>query len=348
MKFDINDCLSKLDSIQCELRSGELCNVENPYFSVVIPTYKRVDLLKEAIDSAINQSDFDKPYEIIVVDNDDCVEVNDTEAFIKELDIPNLYYYKNMVNLGACGNWNRCVMLARSKWVVMCHDDDLMKPNCLSVMARILDKHRNDKKQVGYIRPSGESFYSANIKAPTNIQKTNRFNKSDTSMIRFTYNNVILGGGCTWAGAPTCGTLINRDAFISVGGYNQELSPCPDCYVPYHMLKNYGVYKTCHSLGFYRWGENDTYRKPTLIGLISAYNEFLEILSQKHFMVRLFSNEHFANCALYYCKKGKEADVNISIDEINKIRNFKYSKFKLKVLLFIRKAYSAIQNIFAR
>ena len=96
MKFDINDCLSKLDSIPCELRCGELSNVENPFFSIVIPTYKRADLLKEAINSAINQLDFDKPYEIIVVDNDDCNEVNESEALVREMNIPNLYYYKNV------------------------------------------------------------------------------------------------------------------------------------------------------------------------------------------------------------------------------------------------------------
>lgn len=40
-----------------------------PKITIAIPTYKRPELLKEALDSAINQIGYTE-YEIIVVDND--------------------------------------------------------------------------------------------------------------------------------------------------------------------------------------------------------------------------------------------------------------------------------------
>ena len=39
-----------------------------PEITIAIPTYKRTELLKEAIDSAINQTDYAN-YDILVVDN---------------------------------------------------------------------------------------------------------------------------------------------------------------------------------------------------------------------------------------------------------------------------------------
>ena len=49
-----------------------------PQYTIAIPTFNRVDLLKLAIDSAVNQDDF-SDYEILVVDNnperDDATEL---------------------------------------------------------------------------------------------------------------------------------------------------------------------------------------------------------------------------------------------------------------------------------
>ena len=67
MKYDIIDNFKRTEKIQSELRFGDFDKVKDPFFSVVIPTYRRPDLLKETIMSAVNQENFDFPYEIIVV-----------------------------------------------------------------------------------------------------------------------------------------------------------------------------------------------------------------------------------------------------------------------------------------
>ncbi len=347
MKFDIQDCFKKIQDVPCVLRVGnpELC--AEPVVSVVIPTFKRPDLLKQTIESAIAQDDFNCAYEIIVVDNDDADGINETEKMLAAMNVSNLLYYKNTKNIGASGNWNRCILLARSNWVIMCHDDDLLKRDCIATMSRIISIHADDRLPLGYVRSTAESFFENGI-YPVERKKRKQLPKKRTALIKYGYKDVVWGGGATWAGAPTCGTLINRKAALEVGGYNAELSPCCDCYLPYHMLGKYRVYKTYHSLGRYRWSENDTYRKSTLVNLIAAYNEFLEILSRKHWIVRFFSNEHYADCVMYYRKKGKEANVEISDEEINSVRKLSYSTVKLKVLYLCRRINSGIKVLAAK
>lgn len=112
-----------------------------PEITIAIPTYKRTDLLKEAIDSAINQIAYTN-YDIIVVDNNperDC----DTEKLMRSYNNPIISYYKNSENLGMVGNWNRLFTLAKGIYVVMLHDDDLLYPNYLSTIIKSCSKLPN-------------------------------------------------------------------------------------------------------------------------------------------------------------------------------------------------------------
>lgn len=110
MKYDIIDNFKRTEKIQSELRFGDFNKVKDPFFSVVIPTYRRPDLLKETIMSAANQENFDFPYEIIVVDNEATDTINETELLIRDLDIENVYYYKNKKNFynSICHNHINC------------------------------------------------------------------------------------------------------------------------------------------------------------------------------------------------------------------------------------------------
>lgn len=346
-KYKIKDNYTIIKDIPCDLKYGDYKNVPIPKMSVVIPTFGRPELLKETILSAANQENIDFQYEIIIVDNEATEYENNTEKMIRELNASNVFYYKNRINVKALGNWNRCMLVARADWIVMCHDDDLMKSDCLNIMNQIIREHQKDKKPIGYVRSSAEAIFSEKLNA---VQRKERkkLSKKKTALIKYNYWDVICGGGATWAGAPTCGTLINRKAIIELGGYNPELSPCADCYIPYFMLDKYGVYRTYYDFGQYRWGENDTYKKSTLIGLIKAYYEFLEILSEKYFIVNFFKNEHYIDCVHYYRSKGLEANVVISEKEINEIHPMNYSKNKLKMLYLIRKINSGIKTIFTK
>lgn len=105
-----------------------------PEMSIMIPTFRRANELKEALDSALHQTGV-QDYEVVVVDNDENVDV-DTDTLLKEycLKYKNLLYYRNEKNLGMCGNWNRCFQLSRSEYLCILHDDDLLCPNYLKTL----------------------------------------------------------------------------------------------------------------------------------------------------------------------------------------------------------------------
>lgn len=114
--------------------------VSTPLVSIAIPTYKRPDLLHEAIESALSQREC-SPYEVIVIDNDQSSEIlKVVGCFPSE----RITVYQNLSNIGMWGNMNRVLELARGEWILILCDDDLLKPNAIRAFERILLTHENE------------------------------------------------------------------------------------------------------------------------------------------------------------------------------------------------------------
>jgi glycosyltransferase involved in cell wall biosynthesis len=103
-------------------------------FSVVITTYNRLDLLKRAIASALNQT---IPCEVIVAD--DC-SADETETYIKSLG-NSVVYHRNEVNKGHAATVNAGVEKASGDWIKFLDDDDYLAPNCLEEMVKAISLH---------------------------------------------------------------------------------------------------------------------------------------------------------------------------------------------------------------
>lgn len=108
-------------------------------FSVVITTYNRLDLLKRAINSALNQT---IECEIIVAD--DCSS-DGTFEYVKELQekLPprkkqQLIYLCNSTNSGHAASVNAGVAKAKGEWIKFLDDDDYLASNCLEEMQRAI------------------------------------------------------------------------------------------------------------------------------------------------------------------------------------------------------------------
>lgn len=110
----------------------------NSPIEIVIPTYKRPNLLLEALKSAINQ-DVDFQYLITIIDNDpDSMNLN----FLNKLEYKNrIRYIRNKDNLSLFGNWNRAIQVSKAPFVALLHDDDLLEDNYLSCVLKIIDKY---------------------------------------------------------------------------------------------------------------------------------------------------------------------------------------------------------------
>lgn len=103
-------------------------------FSIVITTYNRLDLLKRAIDSALNQT---VPCEVIVADN---ASTDGTEDYVLSLG-EQVRYVRNPSNLNHAGAVNAGAEAATGEWIKLVDDDDYLAPPCIEVMSDAIARH---------------------------------------------------------------------------------------------------------------------------------------------------------------------------------------------------------------
>lgn len=102
----------------------------NPFFSVAIPTFRRPQLLRQAIDSVLAQSDQD--FEIVVSDDEEPEgEIWALLASLARQD-DRIRPVRNPAPHGQVPNTNNAIRAATGQWVKLLHDDDALYPNCLA------------------------------------------------------------------------------------------------------------------------------------------------------------------------------------------------------------------------
>lgn len=274
--FKYVDNFAKYKNVKSSLIIGEIDGNKRPLITIAIPTYKRPKLLKEAIDSALDQVGFDD-YEVIIVDNDDTFEIkSETQKLIESYDSDKLFYYKNDKNIGMFGNWNRCIELANGKYISILNDDDWLEKEFLKEITKLIKENRACFSNYNTIDLRGKSNYRKKVK------KSVKFNQKIKLL------NMLLGN----ISAGTLGTLFNKEKVISLGGYNENFFPSSDYYFHSNYIKKFGGIKTKFILSNYRIHENESAKKenlekwPIIDGLFKIYiskfinlpNVFLEYL----------------------------------------------------------------------
>lgn len=187
--FEYKDNFTRYKHIKSNLLVGETKNIPNPKITIAIPTYRRFHLIKNVLNSAINQVKFEN-YEIIVIDNEALQEENETERLIKQYNNPKILYYKNEKNIEIVGNWNKCIELVRGEYVTILNDDDwlnrnflyeimrnIKKDNAISVVSKIYDcrkkENNNHKKNIK------ENILKKIYKMTCSIKKIKQYNILD-------------------------------------------------------------------------------------------------------------------------------------------------------------------------
>jgi len=107
--------------------------------TIAIPVFERYEFFEDAVNSAINQS---VPCNVIVVDN--CSSHSLFKDFVDSMKLPNLLYFRNSENVGAIGNWNKCIELSRTKWVSILHSDDMLSKEYVARMAQVISDNDNE------------------------------------------------------------------------------------------------------------------------------------------------------------------------------------------------------------
>ena len=181
-------------------------------FSICIPVYNMERTIARCLQSALNQRHGD--FEILLLDNQ---STDRTLEIALSFQDPRLRVQQNSTNLGAYGNHNECLRLARGKWVKFLHGDDELLPDCLAVFDRVLKAC-----------PSEVALLSCGaIQYDQSDRESSRtYLPDELLMIRpALLDEFILAGNIV--GTPTM-SLLHRERLLAMGGFDCAMEPGSD------------------------------------------------------------------------------------------------------------------------
>lgn len=186
-------------------------HTDNPLVSIVIPTYNKVNILKDCLTSVVCFTNV--PYELIIVD--DCSS-DATEAFLRSVD--NVTIIRNEENLDFLRSANAGAANAKGKYIMFLNNDVFVRPNWLSILINTIETYPN----CGAVGPKF-------INMDGTLQEAGSIILSDANVIQYgrgdgvfqpEYNYVREVDYCSAA----C-LLISTDLFIELGGFNERYTP---------------------------------------------------------------------------------------------------------------------------
>ena len=186
--------------------------------SVCVPMFCQQETIRRCLDSALRQ---DHPsFEILVVDDG---SDDDGPEIARSMLRPGDRLVVNEHNLGAAGNHNRCLELARGRYVQFLPGDDELLPGCLSTLARHMalgvvftfaprrlntDDPRLEK-EIGSLHHRFHGLEDVN--------------DGDCLVRRF----CAFGAIGNWFGEPTA-LMIDRSVAVGVGGFREDIHQLTD------------------------------------------------------------------------------------------------------------------------
>lgn len=259
--FPMRDAFADWEHVPSRLMtSGETDPA--PHVTIAIPTFRRPDFLLESVASALEQR-FDRSFEILIVDNDPA-----SQGHLALLDrLPalakaNLRYFVNAENIGMFGNWNRCIELARSEWITILNDDDMLDPDFLRTMFATLDRRRAvdglvcRKRTLDQRTDQGAVINPVRRLGKQAILETS-FRRQDSRRIpsrKFFWGALLGNGG---------GFLFRKRCAVAIGGYYPEEFPSGDQWFYARFATCFHLRQHRAELASIRTAENESMRPET-------------------------------------------------------------------------------------
>ena len=197
--------------------------------SIVIPTYKRIDLLRKCLKSIIAQNKVSNlSIEVVVCSNDCNFQIKDLGIWLDPV-IFNIYV--NEKNVGMCENMNRCFQNANGKYIAYVQDDDVLLPNYLEEIKKIIVSDDIEKFDCiipnrYYYMPDSALTTQFGKKAIRNMYIKNyicRFFQIGKAIPKFQKINpydTMITMYPFYSGGPTCGIVFKKESLYNFGGFD--------------------------------------------------------------------------------------------------------------------------------
>lgn len=173
--------------------------------TVIMPTWNRLELLREAVASVLVQSFTD--WELVVVDD---YSQDGTWQWLESLDNRRIRPVRMERHLERSASRNAGLRAARGEYVIFMDDDDFLLDSALARLHQSLREHESAIAAIGARSEFGQSG-------------CRRVPHPRRGYLRDTWQDVMFG----WT--PGCGqALIRRSAIARAGGWNERLSLAED------------------------------------------------------------------------------------------------------------------------
>ncbi len=207
----------------------------NPLVSVIIPAWNAEKLIKETIESALNQTY--PNIEIIVIDDG---STDDTANVIKSIKDPRItYHYQENTGLPACGR-NKGAKLAKGQYLAFLDSDDLWLPQKIEKQMVIMEENL----KIGLIATNAwclRLYEKTNIPLFTKKIKTGYLTSSIFFPQHIICNSTVI---------------IRRNVYESIGGCNEasDLRASEDHDLFIRIFMEHDCYFLNEYLAYYRTG----------------------------------------------------------------------------------------------
>jgi len=192
--------------------------VKNPTVSVIIPTYNRANLMKEAIKSVLKQTYQD--FEIIVIDDGSTDNIEET---VKGFNNFKIRYICHTDNQGVSAARNTGIRASRGKYIALLDSDDEWLPEKLDKQIKIL---QDGSPKLGVV-------YSDLLYIDENGKSMNKLrNRKKEGYI---YEDLL---GENYVGPPST-LLVRKECFHKVGLFDDLVDTMEDWDMSIRIAKYY-------------------------------------------------------------------------------------------------------------
>lgn len=246
---------------------------EKDLISVVIPTYNRASLLRDALFSVYQQSH--RPIELIVVDDG---STDNTEEIVTDFKNENgdstfSLIYEYQTNAGGNVARNKGIGLATAEYIAFLDSDDLWMP-------LKLDKQLTQIKGFDNIGAVYCGLVELNMETPGVIDVINRMFPQGN------IHNQLLVRDVT---APTSTYLIRKTAFEKVGFFNEILQARQDWEMWIRISNNFLIMAVPENLVYYRKHNGER----------TISNPLRELNANNYIFRKYIKGQFFKNPVLY-------------------------------------------------
>lgn len=282
---------------------------------------------------------------------DDSGEDDTVEKCVLEVihSCDNVALYKNDTNLGQAGNWNRCIELSKTKWIVIIHDDDMLCDNYLETVFPLAEKSRcteigvfqykydllKHKDNVGKNFNHSQSYAQSIL---SKMRKKSAFCVYPNDIYQF----ILPSPGC-W--------FVNREQVIKNGGFNADYGVTLDGIFHFKNIMTGKVLIVPDFLMIRRIEENTFLEREAQVAVIDMLYHFgLSMLNKSTPIIRSWY-KIVLDISTIYLANGIKAKYNSEINMNLLLKEYGVNKFLLALsskFIFLLNCILLIKLIFRK